>query len=87
MMKRNPEDVCHPVPFRIHPEAGGLFPWGWAQDGWNFYWLAGETGIVAGYRWVERFHRIANTSATQLLLEITERSATVRLEDLLSDLR
>jgi hypothetical protein len=83
-----PERTVRPcVPFPVYPESGGLYPWGWAQDGWTFYWLCDGTPqtwhVVAGFKWVEEFRRLTAKTATQLLLEIDELPPTATLDCIL----
>jgi hypothetical protein len=75
------------VPFPVYPEPGGLYPWGWAQDDWTFYWLcdaaANARDVVVGYKWVEAFRRFPGKTASQLLLDIAELLPSATLESIL----
>jgi hypothetical protein len=88
LLGRPENSVYPPVPFPVYPEPGGLYPWGWAQDGWTFYWLCHAApqawDVVAGFKWVEEFCLLPNKTATQLLLEIDELPPTANLESILN---
>jgi hypothetical protein len=62
-------DVRSPIPFPLHPEEDGLFPWGSAADGVSFYWLrAGlpsQWDVVASYKWVEEFYHLSGLTVAQ----------------------
>jgi hypothetical protein len=44
--RRNPPPSVSIFPLAIHPVSGGIFPWGFSQDWWDFFWIAKERQAI-----------------------------------------
>jgi hypothetical protein len=71
------------LPFPLHPDPNGLFPWGAAEDWWNFYWLKqgepSEWGIVATFKWIEEYYLFSHKQMTEFLLDLVRHPFTESL--------
>lgn len=71
---RNPPLSVSVFPLPLHPEPGGIFPWGFSQDWWDFYWICqgppSHWGVAVTYKSVEEVYSFPGLSLTRFLIEL-----------------
>ena len=59
-------------PFPIYPESGGILPWAYGADGWDFLWLtesnSNNWSILISYKNFENYFQYHDTSVPQILI-------------------
>jgi hypothetical protein len=76
-LQRVPSSSAVIFPLPLHPSPNGIFPWGFSQDWWDFFWICqgqpNEWGVLATYKSVEEVYQFPGLSLLRFFIELVHR--------------